>query len=70
MPSSGMLRRVALVRTDISEEHIASIIRFTRIGELGATSAVSSNRHRLRRNTDNGGDMFLQNLGSYKSHTV
>jgi hypothetical protein len=27
MPSSGMLRRVVLVRTDISEKSIASIIR-------------------------------------------
>jgi DNA-binding TFAR19-related protein (PDSD5 family) len=35
MASSGMLRRVALVRTDISEEISASIIRVTRIGELG-----------------------------------
>jgi hypothetical protein len=33
MPSSGMLRRVALVRTDVSEELGASIIRVTRIGE-------------------------------------
>jgi hypothetical protein len=32
---SGMLRRVALVRTDVSEELNASIIRVTRIGELG-----------------------------------
>jgi demethoxyubiquinone hydroxylase (CLK1/Coq7/Cat5 family) len=30
-----MLHRVALVRTDASEERIASIIRVTRIGELG-----------------------------------
>jgi hypothetical protein len=37
MPSSGMLRRVALVRTDVSEELSASIIRVTRIGELGTT---------------------------------
>jgi hypothetical protein len=29
MPSSGMLRRVALVRTEVSEEHKASIIRVT-----------------------------------------
>jgi hypothetical protein len=29
-----MLRRVALVRTDVSEERIASIIRVTRIGGL------------------------------------
>jgi hypothetical protein len=30
-----MLRRVALVRTDVSEERSASFIRVTRIGELG-----------------------------------
>jgi hypothetical protein len=30
-----MLCRVALVRTDVSEERIVSIIRMTRIGELG-----------------------------------
>jgi hypothetical protein len=30
-----MLRRVALVRTDVSEEPSASFIRVTRIGELG-----------------------------------
>jgi hypothetical protein len=34
MASSGMLRRVALVRTDVSEELIASFIRVTRIGEI------------------------------------
>jgi hypothetical protein len=32
MMSSGMLRRVALVRTDVSVELTASIIRVTRIG--------------------------------------
>jgi hypothetical protein len=36
-----MLRRVALVRTDGSEELIASFIRVTRIGELGTTLAVT-----------------------------
>jgi hypothetical protein len=36
MVSSGMLRRVALVRSDVSEEPSASFIRVTRIGELGA----------------------------------
>jgi hypothetical protein len=42
-----MLRRVALVRTDVSEELSASIIRATAIGELG-TLAVTSNRCTLR----------------------
>jgi hypothetical protein len=46
MPSSGMLSRVALVRTDASEEISASFIRVTRIGELGTTLAVTSNRPR------------------------
>jgi hypothetical protein len=34
MASSGMLRRVILIRTDVSEELSASIIRVTTIGEL------------------------------------
>jgi hypothetical protein len=37
-----MLRRVALVRTDLSEEPSASFIRVTRIGELGTTVTVTS----------------------------
>jgi hypothetical protein len=45
MPSSGMLRRVALVRTDVSEERITSIIRVTRIGKLGKMLAVTGNRN-------------------------
>jgi hypothetical protein len=48
MPSSGMLGRVALVRTDVSEERSASIVRVTRISELGTTLAVISNRRTLR----------------------
>jgi hypothetical protein len=51
MVSSGMLRRVALVITDVSEELSASFIRVTRIGALGITPAVPSNRLTLRRNT-------------------
>jgi hypothetical protein len=39
MVSSGLLRRVALVRTDVSEEPGASFIRVTKIGELGTTQA-------------------------------
>jgi hypothetical protein len=39
-----MLRRVAVIRIDVSEERIASIMRVTRMGELRTTLAVTSNR--------------------------
>jgi hypothetical protein len=42
MVSSRMLRRVALIRTVVSEELSASFIRVTRIGELGTTLTVTS----------------------------
>jgi hypothetical protein len=42
MASYGMLRRVALIRTDVSEELSASFIRVTRIAELGTTLALTS----------------------------
>jgi hypothetical protein len=51
MASSGMLRYVVLVRTDVTEELNASFIGVIRIGELGTTLAVTSNRRTLRRNT-------------------
>jgi hypothetical protein len=44
MLSSGMLHHVALVRTDVSEEHIASIIRVTKISARGAALEVTSNQ--------------------------
>jgi hypothetical protein len=44
MASSGMLRPVAVVKADVSEELSASINRVTRIDELGTTLAVTSNR--------------------------
>jgi hypothetical protein len=80
MPSSGMLRRVGLARTDVSEESIASIME-ERIGEIGTALAVTSNGSTLRRNQllvtvnavpssllllnlDHGCDTFLRNVGS------
>jgi hypothetical protein len=42
-----MLRRVAHVRTDVSEELSASFISVTRSGELGTTIAVTSRIRRL-----------------------
>jgi hypothetical protein len=62
MPSSGLLHHVALVRTDVSEGHMASIIRVTRIGELGITLAVTSNRSMLQ--------YIPPDVGSYNSHTA
>jgi hypothetical protein len=48
MVSSGMSRRVVLVRTDVSEEVSALFIRLTKIGELGTTLAVTSNQRTQR----------------------
>jgi CelD/BcsL family acetyltransferase involved in cellulose biosynthesis len=42
MPSSGMLRRVALVTTDVSEELITTIIRVTGIGISSQSALVAS----------------------------
>jgi hypothetical protein len=63
MASSGMLRRVALVRTDVSDELSAFFIMVTGIGDLGSTLAVTSN-------ADEGGTKFFRYVGSYKSHTA
>jgi hypothetical protein len=42
-----MLRRVVLIRTDVSEEHSASFISVTRISALLTTLVVTSNRRTL-----------------------
>jgi hypothetical protein len=44
MVSSGMLRRVVVVGTEVSEGLSTSFIKVTRIGELGTTLAVISNQ--------------------------
>jgi hypothetical protein len=56
MPSAGMLRRLALVKTDGSEERSVSIIKVTRIRELG-TLPVTSNRRTL----------MMEALGSFET---
>jgi hypothetical protein len=75
MPSSGVLRHVAVVGTDISEECSGSIIRVTRISELGTVLAVTCYRFMLRRNTIIPEDGILhshchENLKSYTMRTV
>jgi hypothetical protein len=59
MPSSGLSLRVALLRTDISEEDIASIIRVTRISELGTILAVTSNRSTLMMEAKHSSEMSV-----------
>jgi hypothetical protein len=49
---SRMLPRVTVVRTDVSEEVNVSFLRVTKIGELGTTIDVTSNRRKLRRKTN------------------
>jgi hypothetical protein len=51
MVYSGLLLRVVLVRTEVSEEPGASFIRVRKIDELGTTQAATRNRRTLRRNT-------------------
>jgi hypothetical protein len=49
MASCGMLRRASLVTAAVSGELIASFITVIRVGELGTTLAVTSNRRSVRR---------------------
>jgi hypothetical protein len=55
MASSGVLRRVALETTEVSEERKASFI----------TIWFTDSCH-----PDDGGAKFLRTVGSYKSHTA
>jgi hypothetical protein len=67
MPYSGMWRRVALVRTDVSEEGITSVIRVERVLQLllAAYAVLSS----LTFQTDDGGDTIFRKVGSFNRHT-
>jgi hypothetical protein len=71
---------VALVRTVVSEEFVISVVRVTRIGELGTTLAVTSNRRMLEEilvtvnwitdscHPQDRSDTFFRNVGSYKTN--
>jgi hypothetical protein len=58
-----MLCHVALVRTNVFEECISSIIRVTGIGELETKLGVTINLSSMH----DAGEMFVQNVGSYKA---
>jgi DNA-binding TFAR19-related protein (PDSD5 family) len=47
MASFGMLRRVALVRTDVSEELSASFIRLTKIGKVGTKPTHAAKKYQV-----------------------
>lgn len=76
-----MLRRVAIVRTNVSKERTVSIVRITKISELGKLT-VTNNVLRLLVTAHvfpsslilviPGDDRsaFHRNLGSCKSHTT
>jgi hypothetical protein len=66
MPSSGMLCRVALVRTDVSEECIASIIRVERISRRGIMLAVRATPSNL----PEGGIRHSHRRENFSSHTT
>jgi hypothetical protein len=65
---------VAILRTVVSEERSASIIRVKTIGEQGTALAVTINANVPSSlfcfQPDNGGYAFLRNNGSYKSYDV
>jgi hypothetical protein len=74
MSPSGMLRRVALIRIEISEEPSTSIIMVIRIGELGTSLAkfllnVILTRA-TRRDIPEDGVLHSHRRGNYKSYIL
>jgi hypothetical protein len=66
-----MLRRVAHVITDVSEERIASIIRVTTIGELETTLAVTINWRTLPHGvTSQKTEFFFDTNNLYKANAT
>jgi hypothetical protein len=61
---------VALVRTDVLEERIASIIRVTRIGKLGTVLAVTSSQSTLITETVCSSEMLVLTHGITSKKTV
>jgi hypothetical protein len=70
MPSSPMFRRVALLRTNFSEDCITSIIRVTKIGELLASYANVDPSSPILVKLMMEAIRFSRNVGSYKIQTT
>jgi hypothetical protein len=78
----GMCCRGAVVGTDVAEDRVATIIMVKRISELGTTDSIPPQRASVASyclrysyladsfHPDDGGDMFLRNIGSHKRHTA
>jgi hypothetical protein len=65
-----MLRGVDLVRTDVSEENISSIIMVESIRDPGTTLAVTSNCSTLRRSSSGGRQRLSLRSASERTETV
>jgi hypothetical protein len=65
MPSSGIWRRVDLVRTDVSEERVATIFRVGKIREREKCYTFAN-----RTTVLNSTYTFVLNVGFYKTHTA
>jgi hypothetical protein len=54
--------RVSLVRKDVSEERVSSIIGVGRINEIGTTLAVTSIKRATRRHIPEDGNLYGNKL--------
>jgi hypothetical protein len=79
MPASGAFHRVALVRTDVSEERLVSTFTMTRTNELGTSAtlchSIASQRASVAVSAAVPSSpilvtLMMQNVGSYRSHTT
>jgi hypothetical protein len=67
IPSSGMWRHVDLVWTDVSEERFASILRVEKnLRAINQRVQVA----RIFFYHEDGGDMFVWNIGSHEIYTA
>jgi ABC-type transport system involved in cytochrome c biogenesis ATPase subunit len=67
MPSSGMLRRVALKRIDVSEELCASIMKVMKALHSSGTLVLT---RAIRRNIPEDGILYSQHSENLKSYTA